>query len=329
MLFQGKKAHSAHQSFGNSVDADYRHFETNQRQPAEGDLDSIGARIKTGLTLNHYDVVIAEGTAPIQTLLVYKLRHPSTKAIYLAADETFYTLPHRPTRHLWGALKPLVNRLLDGIVAVGRDVSQWPQPYIDDVPVQYVHPPISDNKYERLVELTPESPQKEFIVLSAGTVKPANGYEQLVSAVERLHEHTETTVQVVLLGKGHAEQPYADSSVVITPGFVGLDEFAEWFGKASVYVQSSVGDSFPVAALEGILSGTPTLVTEAVGVREILPEEQAAEPTRDGLYEGIHRFYQMKKEDRRKLGAEQRSLVEGITETAQRNQFRSAIEELS
>lgn len=329
MLFQGSNAHPAHQSFADAVNADYRHFETAMPQSADTyNTNNIISRVKTGGTLSDYDIVIAEGTAPLQTALIYKILHPSTSIIYLSADETFYTLPQRPTRYLWKALRPVTSRLLDGVVAVGEDVYQWGKPYIGSVPVEFVHPPITDEKYERLGALNPDSPQNDFVILSAGMAKYSNGYENLVPAIERLAEYYDN-VRLVLLGGGHSSQPYAESPVVTTPGFVDLDEFTEWFERASLYVQSSVGDSFPVAALEGILSGTPTLVTNAVGVRELLPNRQIVEPTIAGLYRGTKRFYQMNPDDRRALGADQRNIVTSITETNQKRRFREAIEKLT
>lgn len=329
MLFQGDDAHPAHRAFGDAVNADYRHFETGKRPPARAQSNGVLPRIRTGVTLQQYETVIAEGTAPLQTLLSYKMKRRSTNAIYLAADETFYSLPERPTRHLWSLLGPLANRLLDGVVAVGRDVFQWAKPYIGDVPVRYVHPPISDEKYERLSALEPNSPQEPFRVLSAGIVKPANGYERLIDAVENLNERVDADVRVVLLGDGHTDQPYGDSPVVETPGFVDLDVFAAQFENASLYIQSSIGDSFPVATLEGLLSGTPTLVTTGVGVRELLPDNQIVDPTVDGLSDGIEWFLQLPVVDRTKIGADQRSLVEGLTESAQKSRFRTAITDLT
>lgn len=329
MLFQGPEAHPAHQTFADAVGADYRHFETGAL-PSEdpSNTHSLIDRIRSAGSLPDYDIVIAEGTAPLQTALTYKALHPFTSVIYLAADETFYTLPQRPTRYFWRTLRPVTAQLLDGVVAVGRDVYEWGRPYLGSVPVEYVHPPITDEKYEQLIELEPASPQEEFVVLSAGMVKPANGYEKLVPAVKRLGADYDD-VRLVLLGSGHDSQPYSDSPIITTPGFVELDEFTDWFKRASLYVQSSVGDSFPVAALEGILSGTPTLVTQATGVRELLPEEQIVEPTTEGLYQGTKRFHQMDPNDRREIGAEQRELVRDITESSQKRRFREAIEKLS
>lgn len=328
MLFQGEQPHPAHKIFGDAVNADYRHFESGEPIPASQDLNSIEARIRRGLQLQRYDILVAEGTAPLQTLLISKLRHPTSTIIYLAADETFYNLNERPTRHIWRISRPVTNKLLNGVIAVGRDVYEWARPYLGNVPVRYVYPPISDDKYALLSELSPTSPQDPFVVISAGTVKPANGYPQLAAVIDRISDCIENEIELVILGSGHSEQPYANSPRVSTPGFVDTESFAEHFSRASLYVQSSIGDSFPVAVLESLLSGTPTLVTEAVGVREILPEGQVVEPTFQGIFEGIKEFYHMSHKERQTLGAKQRPLVNSITEEAQERQFKRAIKEL-
>lgn len=327
-LYQNDDAHPAHRVFADAVDADRRHFETGARPPAPGgNTERIVDRLRIAGTLPSYDTVIAEGTAPLQTGLAYKLRRPGTTLVYLAADETFYTLPERPTRHLWRGLKPLANRLLDGVIAVGRDVYRWARPYVGDVPVAYVRPPIADDKYDRLASLSPRSPADPFTVLSAGEAKPANGYDRLARAVERFAGTVEADVRLVVLGEGHDERAYADRPHVVTPGFVDLDAFADWFGRASVYVQSSRGDAFPVAALEGILSGTPTLVTEATGVRELLPARQVVPPTERGLFEGLRDVSERSLDERRATASEQRRLVADLTESNQGDRFSAALEE--
>jgi glycosyltransferase involved in cell wall biosynthesis len=330
LLYQNSDAHPAHRVFADAVNAERRHFETGTRPPEpDGNTERTVDRLRTAGTLPAYETVIAEGSAPLQTGLAYKLRRPGTTLVYLAADETFYTLSERPTRYLWRALEPLSSRLLDGVIAVDRDVYRWARPYIGDVPVAFVRPPIADEKYERLASLTPRSPADPFTVLSAGEAKPANGYDQLARAVERFAETVDADVRLVILGAGHDERSYAARPHVTTPGFVDLDAFADWFDRASVYVQSSRGDAFPVAALEGLLSGTPTIVTETTGVRELLPARQVVPPTEAGLFEGLVALADLAPAERRSVASDQRPLVADLTESNQRERFSAALDEFT
>ncbi|ELY67470.1 glycosyltransferase [Natrinema versiforme] len=327
LLYQNSDAHPAHRVFADAVSADRRHFETGSRPPEpDGNTERTVDRLRTAGTLPAYDTVIAEGSAPLQTGLAYKLRHPGTTLVYLAADETFYTLSERPTRFFWRGLKPLSSRLLDGVIAVGRDAYRWGRPYLGDVPVAYVRPPIGDEKYERLAALSPNSPADPFTILTAGEAKPANGYDRLARAVDRFAGTVDADVRLVILGEGHEAEAYAEESRVVTPGFVDLDTFADWFGRASVYVQSSRGDAFPVAALEGILSGTPTIVTAATGVRGLLPARQVVPPTEAGLFDGLATFADLSPAERRSVASDQRDLVTNLTESNQRDRFSAALE---
>ena len=332
MLFQGAHAHRSHREFADAIGADYKHFETGRR-PIEGtnqDVHSELARVRTAWSLsNEYNLVIAEGTAPVQTAMAYKLLgNWKSKALYLAADETFYALDNTQSMMIWNMLKPLTARILDGVIAVGEDVYQWATPYLGELDVRIVHPPIDDKKYDLLSVLPPTSPQNKFVILSAGTTKPTNNYDKLAQATEHLVDKG-IPVHTVLLGADHPNESYANSDHVLTPGFVDLTTFQSYFEQASVYVQPSIGDSFPVAVLEGILSGTPTLVTSGVGVRELLPESQIVDPTVDALADGIEMFYEMPVNERQTLGETQREIVSDLTVANQTKQFRRAVHELT
>jgi len=47
------------------------------------------------------------------------------------------------------------------------------------------------------------------------------------------------------------------------------------------------GDGFGVAALEGMLAGLPTIVTELVGMKQLLDDRWVFDPTTNGLRTGI------------------------------------------
>lgn len=337
MLFQGGHAHVAHRVFGDGVNAEYIHFETGDAptKDSEGNYvnqnrHSIRDRVATGRSLSDkYDMVIAEGTAPIQTLLVYStFTNPDVKSLYLAADETFYTLSDRKSKYLWYGLKPVVHRLLDGCIAVGQDVYDWATPYVGDLPMGIVHPPIAESKYDSLANLNPQSSQDEFLILSAGTAQESKNQPMLATVTKYLRDTYGDHIHTVFLGNNHANQPYATQPGIITPGFVPLSEFATWFERASVYVQPSIGDSFPVGSLEGMLSGTPTVVTNSVGTRHLLPADQVTEPTVESLTDCLSFLYELGYTERVERGRAGRERVLGFRESTQQRRFRAAVSEL-
>lgn len=328
MLFQGESAHAAHQIFGDGINAEYRHFETGAPSGEGADQGSPIKRVRLATELPFYDVVIAEGSAPLQTLLVYKMRHPTSTAIYLAADETFYTLDERKSRHAWSALRPATGRLLDGVIAVGEDVYEWGRPYLGDVPYRIVHPPISESKYNLLADLPITSPDEPFRVLSVGNAQESKRQDCIVAAAERVVDDIDSEIEVVFLGKGHGQASYVDHDLVRTPGFVPPDEFADWFEVSSIYVQASEGDSYPVATLEAMLAGLPTVVTEACGTRRRLPDEHVAHSSAAGIAGRIRTLARWPQTDREERGRAHRDSVRDLTEEEQKRKFSNAVQEL-
>lgn len=325
MLYQGDEPHGAHQAFGDAVDATYQHFETGAELGEGSNKGSITARVQQGARLSHRDVVIAEGSSPLMTLAAYKAWNPNSTALYLAADEFFYTLPQRQSRHLWRGLGPVIGRALDGCIAVGSDAYDWARRYLGDIPCEIVRPPISDGKYKHLEELEPTSPGEPFNVLTAGNAQPSKRIRRVLDAVEQLGDRLDTRVKLTILGQGHLEEDYASHPLTEVPGFVPIDEFPFYFNRASVYVQASEGDSFPVASLEGMLSATPTVVTEAVGTQEFLPDQFVSSPDARSLTSALEELARLDETERQDHGEHLRPKVAGLTEQTQQKRFAEAV----
>ena len=328
LLYQGTDPHPAHVTFGTAVNADFIHFETgDKREESRGNTHSELDRLKTGLTLSRsYDIVIAEGSAPLQTLLAHGLVNPNATLVFLAADETFYELNDRPTRYLWRALGPVASRLLNGVIPISDDVGASVRHYIDGVPSQKVYPPIADDKHEQLRALTPSSPTEGGIdILTVGTAKPANNYPMLCDAVSDLRDRWCNSLSLTILGSGHPNEPYSARPGIETPGYVDVEAFVDFFDRATLYVQPSSGDAFSVAAAEGMLSGTPTVVTTGVGARELVSDSVVAELTIRSLSETIQETLERPDAERVELGRTQRKSVIDITESSQATEFREAV----
>ena len=66
MVYQGEGPHYAHKVFGDSINCEYEHFEGGRVG------NSFIRRVKTGLKLRRgYEIVGAEGSSVLQTVLVY------------------------------------------------------------------------------------------------------------------------------------------------------------------------------------------------------------------------------------------------------------------
>jgi glycosyltransferase involved in cell wall biosynthesis len=319
VLFEGTHAHAAHRQLLDPLDAEYRHFETGR--PPTGENQNGGrplSRLRTSTRLDGYDTVVAEGTAPLQTLLAARPREQT--AVFLLADETFAFLPERRTHHVWRALAPLARRLLDGVVPVSRLAASWGEPYVGGIPTEVVHPPLDPEKYDRLGALPVASPDP-FTVLSVGAARPANNHDRLVRATADVDGEA---VGTVLFGSGHPDRPYADREHVNAPGFVDTDTFVAAYRKASCYVQPSTADAFGLAPAEGVRSGTPTLVSTGVGARERL-STPVVEPTVTALRAELGRLREASRTDREATAERCRPDVADLTVDRQAAAFAATL----
>jgi len=352
MLHQFHEPHHAHRVFGDAVDADYRHFETGAEIGGpEENRDSMLARLRTAVDLEAYDVVIGEGTTPIYTLLFYKLlNRPDASIVPLIADETFLKIRDQRTRYLWqSVLGPVMNRVVAGAIAVGDLARSWAERYLS-VPFEIVHPPIADAKYNALEPIggdlkkdardsaaatstrTDGAGADDTVrILHAGTVSDRaavakKNVDLLARVVSSRHDW-----ELRLLGAGHDQFVYSDRPGVEALGYLGLEDFAAEFAAADVYVQPSAGDAFPVASLEAMLAGLPTVVSTETGTREVVEAVDpllVRAPTARDVRWGIEYALSLSPAERRERGAALRDRVAPLTEENQAAAFRRALTEV-
>jgi glycosyltransferase involved in cell wall biosynthesis len=308
MLFQNDAPHPAHRVFGEAIDCEFVHFETGLSPPdTEAYTGRIADRVRTGGSVGNADLVIAEGTAPLQTGFVASVRSGAT-LVYLCADQTFRTLRRRKTEVVWR----LLPNVVDGVIAVSDLAHSWASPYID-APCEIVRPPIMNEKHEYLRAATPGSP--EGPIVSMGRTRAQKNFERLPEIAER------TGREMVVLGSGHDEQAYTDHDAVTAPGWVSIPKLAEILEEAALYVQPSTGDACPVASMEAMLSGTPVLVSDKAGTKELgvrhVPLDRFGAETAAYLEES--------RETRERDGESNRGRVMEFTEDRQGTRFREAI----
>ncbi len=365
MLHQFHQPHHAHRVFGDAVDADYRHFETGAAIGGpEENRDSMLARLRTAVDLESYDVVIGEGTTPIYTLLFYKLLNRwDARVVPLIADETFLKIRDQRTHSLWRSiLGPVMSRVVAGAIAVGDLARSWARKYLE-VPFDIVHPPIADAKYDALepigrgleaagsdaegADATTASPRTDGAgvdggteadttddatrILHAGTVSDrAAVAKKNVDLLARVVA-SRPDWELRLLGAGHDEFDYSDLPGVEALGYLELEAFAAEFAAADIYVQPSSGDAFPVASLEAMLAGVPTVVSTGTGTRELVEDVDpllVRAPTARDIRWGIEYVQSLSPAERRERGAALRARVKPLTEERQAAEFRRALTEV-
>ncbi|MFB6185665.1 MAG: glycosyltransferase, partial [Halobacteriaceae archaeon] len=115
-----------------------------------------------------------------------------------------------------------------------------------------------------------------------------------------------------------------------------VDSIVDVFQNASLYVQPSRADTYPVAVLEALRAGVPTIVTRTTGnrseIRTIDPM-LVSDPTSDSLAEKIEYYFESDSDYRESTSrlARQRGgqYSPQRWKTAFRYEFKSLVREIS
>jgi glycosyltransferase involved in cell wall biosynthesis len=335
MLHLGEP-HPSHRGFGEAVSADFiRCTDAASPHSPKAFVDEA----KTGSKLKEYDVLIAEGARPLYTGIVSKIRHGTT-LIYLCADHRFHQLAsgdiqvkslYSLFKFLLGqyglfGVKMIMNRYVDGVVAVSEFVADFIQPIVGyQTPITIAHPFIQEELYEKLGTVTyhPESD----IVTTVGYGQRYKGTDLLVSAWKKVHEkHPEAELHIV--GKGHPTS-YEDTSGVTVMGY--LSNISEAYDHANLYVQPSRVDPFPVSVLEALRAGVPTLVTESTGSKsevQNINTNLVCQTNPRSIAQSINWYLSLEDEIKRELSTRSSHIGSKFNPNSRKEAFRLALSSL-
>ena len=137
--------------------------------------------------------------------------------------------------------------------------------------------------------------QKIILFLSRLNLK--KGLDVLLPAFRRLSIER-SDIQLVLVGPDDGYlgtihefiQQHQLQERILLPGMLIKEQKLAAFADADIFTLPTYSESFAIAALEGLATGVPSLLTEHVGFGDYLREYQAAhlcEPTEQSVYDGL------------------------------------------
>lgn len=323
--------HPVHRGFAEAIGADLLDYREHTAGPLSGTMVDD---VVNGFNLPTYDVLLVEGSACLYTALVARARtRSSVDVVYLCADHGFYELGQADfvgssrLKTLVGRFGlPLVRRVgrwgIDGVVAV----SEFAADYARDVvgpgkPIHIAHPYV-DADLQADLEATDPNLAGE-VAVAVGQAAPYKGFDLLVDAwpaVRARHPDAE----LHLVGKGHPAE-FSGTRGVTLHGYV--DSIPEVLSRASLFVQPSRVDAFPVSTLEAMCAGLPPLVTETTGTRsevEALDESLVVPATSESLAVGVVDYFDRPLADRLELSGKARSRGKRFDEASRLAAFEEA-----
>lgn len=330
MLYQDP--HPSHRGFAEAVGADLVDYRGFAPRPFG---DSLLADVTNGLRYPSYDVYLVEGSRPLYAALVHRLTH-RTRLVYLCADHGLYELGRQDfagdsfVKSLVGRFGRPFGRVvgtvgIDGVVAVSAFAAAFATDALGPVPSTVAHPYVQPELYDALESVDPTL--DENIAVTVGRGERYKGIDLLVGAWPRVrdrHPHAELHI----VGRGHPDS-YGDTPGVEVCGYV--EDLPTTLESASLYVQPSRVDTFPVSVLEAMRAGLPPLVTETTGTRseaERIDDSLVVGPTKPALAQGVSAYFDLDVDARRVLS--RRASERGATfdPDSRKEAFRSAFAEL-
>jgi glycosyltransferase involved in cell wall biosynthesis len=329
--------HPAHRGFAEAVGADLVDYHRLSVGPLEG---TVGEDFLNGLAYPDYDVYLAEGSRPLYGALVRRFTRGG-KLVYLCADHGLYQLGNADFEGS-STLKSLVGRFgtpavraagrrgIDGVLAVSEFAAEFTRPVVGaGTPIEVAHPFVQPETYEALGDVDPDL--ESNVAVTVARPWHYKGVDMLVDAWSRVREEF-PDAELHVVGGGHPES-YAETPGVRVRGYV--EDLADAFAPASLFVQPSRMDTFPVSTLEAMRAGLPPLVTRTTGTRsearEIDPS-LVVETNEYALSRGVREYFARDSDDRRALADWARTRgarfdLESRTATF-REAFRAVLKEL-
>jgi len=303
VLFLYYNPHPSHRAFAETVRADFLSYDHYSKHKV---LPRTVKTIINGAKIPDYDVYLTEGGAPLAPLAIKKLIKINKKRkllhINLISDHTFIMMQHTP-KELAGQYNSYTNlahrfasRYIDGAIAVSDFAKQTAEIFID-VPIRVVHPFIEDDLYRRLSLLKPNVNSRKILSVGSGLYK---GMDILVNAFRIVKEDL-PDAELHIIGRGHPNK-WNDISGVHVAGYV--DDLIPYLENASLFVQSSRADTFPVSTLESLRAGLPTIVTDKTGTMEVISDlgpEFIRRVDEDDIAEGILHYFDQSDMKRERL----------------------------
>ena len=331
MLYQDP--HPAHRGFAEAIDADLVDY---HRLPVGPLGDTIAEDVLNGLRYPDYDVYLVEGSRPLYAALTRRFTGRG-KLVYLCADHGLHELGSTEfegdsaLKSLIGrfgtpAVRAVARRGIDGVVAVSEFAAEFTRPIVGpDTPIMVAHPYIQPENYDSLAAVTP-APNNN-VAVTVGRSWRYKGVDLLVDAWPTVREAF-PDAELHVVGSGHPEA-YGEVDGVRRRGYV--EALADAFAPASLFVQPSRVDTFPVSTLEAMRAGLVPLVTETTGTRS---EARAIDPLlvvstdTASLADGVCDFFGRGPDERRALSKQARDRGQRFDPDSRKAAFREAFEEI-
>jgi glycosyltransferase involved in cell wall biosynthesis len=235
-------------------------------------ISSIRA-MRRELRSKDYDIIYATNSKTIPNAAFAAIGFPAKMIAYRGTTGGLYR--HDPTAYL-----TILHPRIDGVIcvsdAVRQDVSQQVWGNHDQVVTIYKghNPDWYQIQPANLREF--EVDEESFLLICAVNVRPSKGIDIMLDAANSLAKLK--NLHLLLIGNGMDQEPYTS---MITNNAMGArihvcgfrQDAPELIAASDVLVQPSrSGEGLPRAMMEAMCYGTPVIITETGGGKEVVED---------------------------------------------------------
>ena len=313
--YWGTKGHESHIKFAESIGATFLNFYKFYKNPI--------------LNLNHLkkllseDIFLSEGFNPMFLLYLVKLFFKNKKVIALFADGmpyVFYTKPDWYFKEVTGDkrflkkfyVQNISSKLFESIDA-GLAVSELVKEYVlklkPNIRVEIVHPYITNEKYNDLINLTPNLETHNIFCI--GNPRAYKGLDLLVDAFNIVRKEIKDSK--LFIRSSWFSHPKAEGVKLLD----FIPKLSSIFKNVSLYVQSSRFDPFSVSVLESMLCGVPVVITNMVGSKDIvkyLGKDFIRDVDPEDLANGILKYFSLSLSEKEKISKKAKEIAKKFNE---------------
>ncbi len=290
--------HPVHKAWAESVDADFQEIHPGWK----GFLDPKSFKMRK------YDIVFCEDGYSMRLAAFQKTLGAKFKIFRLIGTAGHYNLAEKGISlkgEIWASKK------VDGAIAISEWIKEYAEPYFK-CEIEVVNPFISQEKYQELGNLEYEPDTGKILFVGRHWKKEGSRKSlDLIEDAMKILEDKGYDLEVLSVGNRGEKIDY-DANIKDL-GYVEDEELLNLFEEAELFLQPSRRDGWSVAVLEAMRSGTPPIVSENVGSKEVVKEldiELVCGLNPESLAESIRYFLDKEKSQKEQLSEKASRLSE-------------------
>lgn len=282
LLIHSESMHASHKMLTDYIGADMEPVYTRE----VGGMNRVLHAISRSRQYPDYPVYLLEGGTPMLPCRMKKFfsLRDNTKMIGILADATMVNQVER-LEQLTG-IETVFHKMGKGCLDGGIAVSPFIKHYADkvlDVPVEVARPPMPQERYNDFGKVKPDLGSN--VIVSVGKARHDIGMDILVEQFNYAKEKV-PELELWIIGKGHPKE-YEKYDGVKVKGYV--EDLAEVFEQASLFVHAGRCSPYPIATLEAMRAGIPVVVSDMTGTKEIV--ENVEKKIRQELNQSYNNYF--------------------------------------